>query len=299
MRKAFLQLHLAVFLAGFTGVLGELITLNEGLLVWYRLLITAVSMWILYSFTRKLQPIATRDKIKLAGVGFLAALHWVTFYGSIKYANVSVALVCFSATGFFTALLEPLILRRSIIWIELLLGLLVIAGISIIFHFDPRYKTGILLGVASAVFLAIVMILLKQFVARINSETMLTWQISGGLLTLTGVMPFYLQQFPVASYWPGWENMGWLVVLSLFCSVWAFRLSADALKKLSAFTVNLTFNLEPLYGIILAFLLFKENKNLNHWFYTGLLLIVFSVVLNMLRIQRMARRSSKPVLPHE
>ena len=299
MRKAFLQLHLAVFLAGFTGVLGQLITLNEGMLVWYRLLITALSMWILYSFTRKLQPVTAIDKLKLAGVGFLAALHWVTFYGSIKYANVSVALVCFSATGFFTALLEPLFLRRRLIVIELLLGLLVIAGISIIFHFDPRYKTGIGLGVASAVFLAVVMILLKQFVARINSETMLTWQISGGLLTLTLVMPLYLQQFPVASYWPGWENMGWLLVLSLFCSVWAFRLSADALKKLSAFTVNLTFNLEPLYGIILAFILFKENKNLNHWFYTGLLLIVFSVVLNMLRIQRMARRSSKPFLPHE
>ena len=101
MRKAFLYLHISVFLAGFTGPLGRLIDLNEGLLVWYRLAITSVTMWILFSLTGKLQKITSKDMLKLAGVGFLAAVHWLTFYGSIKYANVSVALVCFSAVGFF------------------------------------------------------------------------------------------------------------------------------------------------------------------------------------------------------
>src|SRR6516225_4506357 len=107
MKKAFLELHIAVLLAGFTGVLGKLITLNEGLLVWYRLFITAATMWILFSATKKIQRISFSDILKLTAVGFLAALHWVCFYGSIKYANVSVGLVCFSAVGFFTALLEP------------------------------------------------------------------------------------------------------------------------------------------------------------------------------------------------
>src|SRR5689334_16351284 len=133
MRKAFVQLHIAVFLAGFTGILGRLIHLNEGLLVWYRLLITSATMWILYSITKRLQKISRKDILKLSGVGFVAAMHWVTFYGSIKKANVSVALVCFSAVGFFTALLEPLILRVRIKWVEVFLGILVIAGISIIF----------------------------------------------------------------------------------------------------------------------------------------------------------------------
>src|SRR4029453_968234 len=110
--------HIAVFLAGFTGILGRLITLQEGLLVWYRLLITSVTMWILVSLTGKLQKISFPDTVKLTAVGFIAALHWITFYGSIKNANVSVALVCFSAIGFFTALLEPLILRVRIKWIE-------------------------------------------------------------------------------------------------------------------------------------------------------------------------------------
>ncbi|MBL7747503.1 MAG: EamA family transporter, partial [Chitinophagaceae bacterium] len=136
MKKAFLQLHAAVFLAGFTGILGRLISLNEGMIVWYRLLFTAATMWILFSLMKRLERIALADIFKIAGVGFIAAMHWVTFYGSIKYSNVSVSLVCFSSIGFFTALFEPLILRKRIKWIELLLGLITLSGIYIIFHFD-------------------------------------------------------------------------------------------------------------------------------------------------------------------
>jgi hypothetical protein len=120
MKKAFLQLHLSIFLAGFTGVLGLLIKLNEGLLVWCRLLITSITMWILFSLTKKIKRIPFTDILKLTGLGFVAALHWMAFYGSIKYANVSVALVCFSAVGFFTALLEPVLLKTRIKWLLLL-----------------------------------------------------------------------------------------------------------------------------------------------------------------------------------
>src|SRR6185312_11123199 len=112
MKKAFLQLHIAVFLAGFTGILGRLITLNEGMIVWYRLLITAITMWILFGVMKKLKRIPVADILKIGGVGFIAAMHWVTFYGSIKYSNVSVGLVCFSTIGFFTAVLEPIVLRK-------------------------------------------------------------------------------------------------------------------------------------------------------------------------------------------
>src|SRR5215212_7170265 len=183
MKKAFLQLHIAVLLAGFTGILGRLITLNEGLLVWYRLLITVITLWIFFFFTRKIKRIPFGEMMRIFGVGFIAAMHWVTFYGSIKYANVSVALVCFSSVGFFTALLEPLFYRKRIIPIEVLLGLMVIAGIYIIFHFDPKYKTGIITGIISAVLIACVIIMVRQFVQRINSETFLTWQMTGGVVT--------------------------------------------------------------------------------------------------------------------
>ncbi|MDX2046978.1 MAG: DMT family transporter [Chitinophagaceae bacterium] len=284
MRKAFIRLHLAVFLAGFTAVFGRLITLNEGLLVWYRLLITAATMWLLFSITKKLRRIAFIDVLKLSATGFLAALHWATFYGSIKYANISVGLVCFSAVGFFTAILEPIIQRVRIKWIEVFLGLLVIAGIYIIFHFDPKYKTGIILGIISALLIAVVMIYIRKFVQRINAETLLTYQLTGGFIALSILMPFYLHHFPAKDLLPGLKDWMWLLILSWVCSVWAFQLSANALKKLSAFTVNLSYNLEPVYGILLAFLIYRENENFGPSFYAGLALIILAVALQSYRL---------------
>jgi len=291
MKKAFLQLHFAVFLAGFTGVLGRLITLNEGWLVWYRLLISAVTMWIVFSLAKKLQRVSIKNILKLSGIGFLSALHWVSFYGAIKYANVSVALVCFSATGFFTALFEPFFSKKKISGIEVLLGLMVIAGIYIIFHFDPKYKTGIILGVICAILLAVVMILIRQFVHTINSQTILTYQLSGGFMALSFFMPFYQKAFPTAYIFPRFSDWMWLLVLAWFCSVLAFQFSVNALQKLTAFTVNLSFNLEPVYGILLAFFVYHENDELSWSFFLGLSLIVLALFLQMWRIWRQSRYS--------
>ena len=286
MKKAFLQLHIAVFLAGFTGILGRLITLNEGMIVWYRLLLTAATMWILFGLMKKLQKIPVADIFKIAGVGFIAAMHWITFYGSIKYSNVSVALVCFSAIGFFTALFEPLILKKKMNWIELLLGLVTLSGIYIIFHFDTQYKTGIIIGIISAILAALFPIFNREFLKRTNVETMLTWQQTGGLLTLSILLPFYLQRFPTSNFIPSLENFGWLLMLSWLCSVIAFQFSANALKRLSAFTVNLTFNLEPVYGIILAFLVYKENQFLSKWFFVGFGIIAMALIIHIILLRK-------------
>ena len=290
MKKAFLQLHIAVFLAGFTGILGLLITLNEGMIVWYRLLLTAATMWILFGLMKKLQRIPFIDILKISGVGFIAAMHWVTFYGSIKYSNVSVALVCFSSIGFFTALFEPLILRRKINWVELLLGLITLSGIYIIFHFDTQYKTGIIIGIISAILASLFPIFNREFLKRINVETMLTWQQTGGLLTLSILLPFYLHKFPTETFIPSLENFGWLLILSWFCSVIAFQLSANALKKLSAFTVNLTYNLEPVYGIILAFIVYKENQFLSKWFFVGFAIIAVALIIHLYLLLKVERK---------
>ena len=290
MKRAFLQLHLAVFLAGFTGILGRLITLNEGMIVWYRLLFTAITMWLVFGIMRKLKKIAVVDILKIGGVGVIAALHWVTFYGSIKYANVSVALVCFSAIGFFTAIFEPLILRKRVNWIDLLLGIITIFGIYIIFHFDSRYKTGIIIGIISTVLASLFPIFNREFLKRINVETMLTWQQTGGLVMLSVLLPFYLQKFPTPNFIPGWENFAWLLVLSWFCSVIAFQLSSNALKRLSAFTVNLTYNLEPVYGILLAFMVYHENEFLSKWFYIGFGIISAALLLHVLLLIRKERK---------
>jgi drug/metabolite transporter (DMT)-like permease len=290
MKKAFLQLHLAVFLAGFTGILGRLITLNEGMIVWYRLLLTAATMWILFGLLKKLQKIPLIDILKISGVGFIAAMHWVTFYGSIKYSNVSVALVCFSSIGFFTALFEPLILKKRINKVELLLGLVTLAGIYIIFHFDSQYKTGIIVGIISAILASLFPIFNREFLKRINVETMLTWQQTGGLLVLSVLLPFYLQKFPTETFIPSLENFGWLLVLSWICSVIAFQLSANALKRLSAFTVNLTYNLEPVYGIILAFMVYKENQFLSKWFFVGFAIIAAALIIHLIMLIKIERK---------
>lgn len=290
MKKAFLQLHFAVFLAGFTGILGRLISLNEGMIVWYRLLFTAITMWLLFGLMKKIERIPLKDILKIAGVGFVAAMHWVTFYGSIKYANVSVALVCFAAIGFFTALFEPLLLGKRMNWVELLLGLITLSGIYIIFHFDTQYKTGILFGMVSAVLASLFPIWNREFLKRINVETMLSWQQTGGLVLLSAMLPIYWQYYPEKQFFPDAESLAWLLMLSWFCSVLAFRLSANALKKLSAFTVNLTFNLEPVYGIILAFMVYRENEFLSKWFFVGFGIIALALIVHVIILIKIERK---------
>jgi len=284
LRKAFLQLHIAVLLAGFTGVLGRLITLNEGLLVWYRLLFSSVTLWILFYFTRKLRMISFKEFLKIFGVGLIAALHWVTFYGSIKYANVSVALVCFSAIGFFTAIFEPLVFRTRIdIW-ELLLGLMVIGGIYIIFHFDPQYKIGIVVGIISALLGSLFPIFNRVLLRTHSTETITVYELTGGFLALSIMLPFYLRLFPADHLIPTLSDFWWLLVLSWLCTVLAFQLSMNALKKISAFTVNLSYNLEPVYGILLAFVIYQENRELKSSFYVGLSIIILAVALQTLDV---------------
>jgi len=286
MKQAFIRLHIAVLLAGFTGILGRLISLNEGLLVWYRLLITAFSLWLLALVRRQNLRINRRDLWRIVGIGGIAALHWVAFYGSIKYSNVSVGLLCFSAIGFFTALLEPLLMRHRLDVVELLLGLLVIAGIFLIFQVDPHYKTGILIGLVSALLGSLFPVLNKRILERVPAETVTLYELSGGFLVLTVLMPGYLYLFPVPTLLPGWQDLGWLLILSWACTVLAFNLSMSALQKISAFTVNLSYNLEPIYGILLAFLLFREDKYMGRGFYVGFFLILLSIGLQTLRLRR-------------
>ena len=290
MKKAFFQLHMAVFLAGFTAILGLLIKLNEVLLVWYRLLLTVLILSVLMWIRKEWQKLPLKEILRISGVGMVIAIHWVSFYGSIKYANASVALVCLSASGFFTALLEPLFFRKRVVWQELALGILAIAGIYIIFDFHPQYKTGIIFGVLSAFGSAVFPILNKELLKQFTPKILTVYELSGGLVLLSCLIPFYLAWFPAEYYVPTISDWAWLVVLAFFCTVISFDLQLNALKKISAFTANLTYNLEPVYGIILAFVFFDESKQLHGQFYLGLTLIVLAIVLQMLRVLHQARR---------
>jgi len=289
MKKAFIQLHVAVFLAGFTAILGKLITLHEGMLVWYRMLITAVTLMALLYFKKELQRLSLKNIFKIFSVGAIVALHWLTFYGSIKYSNVSVSLTCLSAIGFFTAFLDPIIMRRRIDITEVFLGMLAIAGIYLIFDFYPQYKLGILFGIISAMLASLFPILNKNLLKEFSPKTVTLYEMCGGVIALTFIMPLYLKMFPAEYYFPTISDWLWLLVLSWLCTVFAFILSLNALKKVSPFTANLAYNLEPVYGIILAFIIFKENKYLSAGFYYGLGLILLAVILQMVRVVWKAR----------
>ncbi|BFG69852.1 DMT family transporter [Sediminibacterium sp. KACHI17] len=292
MKDALIKLHISVFLAGFTGVLGVLIHMNEGLLVWYRIMITVVTLFALLKWKNQLQEVSSHMVWKLLGIGTLIALHWVFFYGSIKMSNVSIGLVCFASTGLFTALLEPVFNERPFSWPDVGLGLLSLLGIILIFQFDTRYRDGIIAGIVSAILAALFSVLNKRQVQKVEPRTMMIYELSGGLLILTLLMPIYLHYYPVETIFPSLSDWFWLLILSWLCTVLAMDLMLQALKKVSAFTQNLSLNLEPVYGILLAFILFQENEKLNTSFYAGVALITVSVLFQMIRVIRKHQQKS-------
>jgi drug/metabolite transporter (DMT)-like permease len=289
MKKAFIQLHIAVFLAGFTAVLGRLIMLNEGLLVWYRLLITVLVLAVILWYKKEFVKQKPKNILRMAGVGGIIAFHWVTFYGAVKFGNISVALVCLSSAGFFSALLEPIILRKKIIIPELLLGLMAIVGIYIIFDFHPQYKLGIFYGMLAALGAAIFPIFNKQLVKEFSPHILTLYELGGGFLILTLLLPIYLKASPASYFIPTWKDAGWLLILAVVCTVLCFDLQLKALKKISAFTSNLMYNLEPVYGIILAFIFFGEGKMFHNEFYIGVVLIMLALALQILRLSKQAK----------
>ncbi|RQO40638.1 EamA family transporter [Chryseobacterium sp. KBW03] len=282
MKKSYVLLHLAVILAGFTGVFGKLITLNEGLLVWYRLLFSSIILFFILKLLRIPYRLSTKEKIRIMKAGLLITMHWLFFYASIKYSNISIGVVCYCLTSFFTALFKPLIDREKFKISELLLSTLTLLGISLIFHFDASYQLGIILGVISSALGALYTIYNNRLVRHFDTKVINFYQMIGGTLGLGALLPIYLVIFPADSIVPDLKNTAYLSVLALFCTVGLYVAFAEVLKKIPAFTVNLTFNLEPVYAIIIAFLFFGESKEVGLPFYIGLALIITSVILQTL-----------------
>lgn len=284
MKAALIKLHIAVFLWGFTGVLGRLITLNEGWLVWYRILFTLLMLGVWFIASKKLQLPTAKQLFQLAGIGTIIAIHWVFFYASIKYSNVSIALVCLSSAGFFTAIVEPLLTPKKFQMAEVALSLLAIIGIYLIFHFNTQFSIGIVLGLISTLLSVLFSVFNKKLVVHLPTINVQFYELLGGFIMLSCLMPWYNSTFKATHILPTFSDVCWLLILSGLCTVVAMNLSLQALQKVSAFTQNLTVNLEPVYGILLAFILYNENKQLSPNFYWGFTLIAVSVVIQMLRI---------------
>ena len=279
--KAYLRLHTGILLAGATGVFGRLISLSELPLVWYRMIIAAAVLWCVLYANKRLNMPSRAHLLKMSGCGVLLAIHWVLFYASIKASNVSIGVVCIALNGFFTAILEPLINRKRISIREILLSLITLAGILLIFGLETRYRTGILLGMLSSLFYTLFSISSKEVQTSTGqtSSIMLLTELASGWLALTLALPFYAMLYPEAALIPQPSDA---IMILLFASVFTigpFLTELQALRTISAFTVNLSYNLEPIYSIVLAMMLFDEGKELNAPFWAGVFLIILSVVL--------------------
>ena len=279
-------MHLAVFLWGFTGVLGRAIELQEFPLVWYRTLLTSLIFFVIIFYRKEFRKLEPKVILRFMGIGAIIAIHWVAFYGSIKYANASIALTCLSTAGIFTALLEPVLLRVKFNYKELFIGFIALVGMYCIYRFEIGYATGIILGIVASLLSSIFTILNKKMVGDYPSRMVAFYEIGAGFLFLTLLLPLYHYFFPHTSFIPSKMDWVWLFILSLCCTVWGQSLALSALKKLSSFTTVLMVNLEPVYGIILAILIYQENKDLGWGFYIGITLIAMSVGLHTLSMMR-------------
>lgn len=279
-------MHLAVLLWGFTGVLGKAITLTAPVLVWYRMLMTAIFMTVILFYRKQWVPINKKDTLKLAWIGCLIALHWVAFYGSIKYASVSVALVCLSTASIFTSILDPFVNKGKHDIKEFILGIITIVGVYFIYQFQQLYWKGIIMGIIAALLSSWFVVLNKKIANKYPARTMVFYEMSAGWLMLTLLIPFQLMYGGEVALLPHGNEWIWLIIMSLCCTVWAQSLALEALKHISSFTSTLSVNMEPIYGILLAFAFFNEHKDLDTNFYIGMALIMLSVILQMARLLR-------------
>ncbi|MFM7728584.1 MAG: DMT family transporter, partial [Flavobacteriales bacterium] len=258
MRAAYLRMHLAIFLWGFTGLLGKLIQMSEGWLVWYRMLISSLIIGIIL-FVRKAWPSLPKSELlKISSIGVLVMIHWVAFYGSIKLANISVAMVCLSSVALFASFIEPLVNRQRLDKMEVLFSGMAISGIWSIYSSDHSSAAGIIVGLISAFFSALFSVLNRRIASRYEPLTISFIELSAGCIALTFFLPIYSDFRPGAHVFPDQMDWTYLLILSLFCTVLTWILSLQALRKVSAFTMALALNLEPVYGIILAVLFAGE-----------------------------------------
>lgn len=278
-KKAFLYMHLSILLWGLTGVLGKGIQLQTGLLVWYRMIITVISMFAFILLTGRSMRINIPDFFKLCGIGTTLMIHWLFFYGAIKYSNVSIALTMLASQGLFTAIIEPIVRKKKFRWDELLFSITAIVGISLVFQVEQIYAMGMFFGLMAAFVGAFFNILNKDMVSKHSPIIVSFYEIAAGLTVLTAFMPVYIHYAQPDKLLPSQLDWILLLILGVLCTHVTILLSLQALKYLDVFTLNLSINLEPIYTITLAFLIFHENKQLHLGFFIGAGIIMLSVVL--------------------
>jgi drug/metabolite transporter (DMT)-like permease len=260
---------------GFTAILGDLIQLPALQLVWWRVLLTSISLLFFLRPGRIYWKISRPMLVRYSFAGILTGLHWLAFYGSIKMSNASIALICMATCAFFTSLLEPVLMKQKAKWHEIITGFLIIPGMVLIAeNIELKMITGFWVGMLASLLAAIFSILNKKWVNQAEPMTITFIEMSAAWVLLSAVMPIYFNRVPGGQFWPGWQDFALLLVLAVFCTTLTWMLALRALKHISAFASTLAVNMEPVYGILLAVLILDDHRELKSGFYWGVLLIM-------------------------
>jgi len=278
--KNYLHLHFLVFIAGFTAILGELITIKAIPLVWYRMIIASILMFIYIKIAKVKLKINLKSILRLSIAGVIIALHWITFFGAIDEANISITLAMFSTGAFFASLIEPIIYKRSIIWYEILFGIIVIAGVFIITQSEIKYLTGIILGISSAFLSSLFAVLNGSFLKQHSATVISFYEFLSGVFFISIYILCFGEGFSMDFFSLSQSDFGYLFILASVCTAYAFIASVYVMKMISPYTVVLSYNLEPIYGIIMALILFPEKEKMSSSFYYGAIIIISVVLLN-------------------
>jgi len=278
--KNYLHLHFLVFIAGFTAILGELITIKAIPLVWYRMVIASILMLIYIKIAKVRLKINLKSVLRLFIAGVIIALHWITFFAAIDEANISITLAMFSTGAFFASFIEPIIYKRSIIWYEILFGIMVIAGVFIITQSEIKYLTGIILGISSAFLASLFAVLNGSFLKNHSATVISFYEFLSGVFFISIYILCFGEGFSKDFFSLSQSDFGYLFILASVCTAYAFIASVNVMNIISPYTVVLSYNLEPIYGIIMALILFPEKEKMSASFYYGAIIIICVVLLN-------------------
>ncbi len=293
-KKAYLQLHIAIFLWGFTAILGDLISLVAFWLVWWRVGFTSLSLVFFPNVLKKAKNIPLADLRRFGIVGVLIAIHWITFFGSIKYANASVALVAMSTSALFTSFIEPIFNNKRLKKLDIIFGLAVIPGMSLVVNdLKGDMLLGLFIGLLSAFLAALFAVINKKYISVAEPIVMTFIELSSSWLFLSLLIPIVIVYTPDSIQWlPASADWVYLLILSLLCTTLAFMIHLYALRHISAFASNLVINLEPVYGILLAGIFLSDFEELNPTFYIGVVLILVVIFLYPLISKRVGYKSN-------
>jgi len=291
LNKNLLILHFTVFIWGFTSILGELISIAAVQLVWYRVVIATVSLFLYFKFNKTSFKISRENILQLLATGGLVGAHWIMFFASIKLATVSVTLVCLSSMTLFTAIFEPLINKKRISKLEIIAGVFIIIGILMIFKFESHYTKGIILGLLSAMFASLFSIINSRKVKTINAPVIALYELSGAFIWISLYL-LITQGFGKSMILKN-TDIGYLLILGTICTSLAYVAGVSVMREFSAFKVALITNLEPVYGIILAFIFFGDMRKLTPGFWAGAVVILSTIFLFPLAQKQVARRKSR------